>query len=133
MGRYIDRQTMIVGAGAGVGVIQTIGFTKIAGPFPLIGDYIPTPWNQWSTLGNILFGGVAFGISTFTNLIKSSDLKTFLQTYGITALIGGITWGVVLTLTTPLGARGRGLALRRPVGQMQPKTPTGIPATKILA
>jgi len=132
MGKYIDKQTMVVGAGAGVGVIQTIGFTRIGGPFPLIGQYIPAPWNQWSTLGNILIGGVAFGISTFTNLI-GGDIKTFLQTYGITTLIGGITWGIIYTMIPLAGARAKGLALARSVGTMQPRTPTGIPQTKVLA
>jgi len=101
------KEIIVTGAGAGVGVVQILVTKKYDGLFPLIGGYIPYPWGNYSTLGNILIGGVAFGISTFTKLL-SGDIKTFLQIYGITALIGGIANGILDTVVGAFTASGNG-------------------------
>jgi len=104
----IDKSTMVFGAGAAVGVSQTVIFREYVdstfGPIPGIGGYIPHPWGNWSSLGNIIIGGVAFGISQFTNLIKNRDFKGFLFTYGMTTLIGGFMNGILTTPALPARA-----------------------------
>ena len=104
----LDKKTMVVSAGAGLGVIQTI-WSKQWGLFPGIGGMMPAPWGKWSTIGNILIGGVVFGITTFTKLLASHNfVNTALQVYGITALIGGLANGVFeTTLGAHLPAGGR--------------------------
>lgn len=98
--KFIDKETMAMGAGAGIGVIQVVVFKEYAdanwGLFPVVGEYLPIGWGNWSSFGNILIGGIAFGISTFTNLIseRNEEINKFLQAYGITTLIGGIMNGI---------------------------------------
>jgi len=139
MVKKIDRETMVVGAGAGIGVIQTVLMKEYVdsefGPIPYISDFIPDPWARWSTFGNIVLGGVAFGLTTFTNLVKNYDVNKFFQIYGMTTLIGGImngifpgpTLGYKATRTAAL------VAPRTTVTRVAPQTPTGIPATRVLA
>jgi len=128
--RLIDKETMAMGAGCGIGVIQVVVFKEYAdlnwGLFPVIGQYIPAPWNRWSTFGNILIGGIAFGISTFTNLIsgRSEEINKFLQAYGITTLIGGIMNGIFPRTVMAAAAL--------PIAKVE-LVPTGIPVTKVLA
>ena len=132
--KYLDKETMAMGAGAGVGVIQTIIMKEYVdvtyGPIPGIGTSLGE-WGKWSTLGNILIGGVVFGISTFTGVIanKSYEFNKFLQMYGITALIGGIVNGIfprtTAVPTVPLrnasmprlAPRGLNRRVTRPVGR----------------
>jgi len=104
-----DKKSLVVSAGAGLGVIQTI-YTKELGLFPVIGDYLPPPWGKWSTIGNILIGGIVFGLTTFTNILNKSHnyINTALQVYGLTTLVGGLANGV---FETSLGLSGRGAAL----------------------
>jgi len=91
-----EKATMILGAGAAVGVSQTVIFREYLGPIPVIGDYIPHPWGNWSSLGNIIIGGIAFGVSQFTDILKNHrDFKGFLLTYGMTTLIGGFMNGIL--------------------------------------
>ena len=137
----LDKETMAMASGAGIGVIQTVVFKEYIdptyGPFPWISGIIPAPWNRWSTFGNILIGGIIFGLTSFTSLIsnKSFIANRFLQIYGITTLIGGITNGIFPGAVA--GARAPALRATRAVaaqrlgaGQL---TPTGIPMNKILA
>jgi len=91
----LDKATMVFGAGAAVGVSQTIIFREYLGPIPGIGDYVPHPWGNWSSLGNIIIGSIAFGVSQFTNIVKNSDFKGFLMAYGMTTLIGGFMNGIL--------------------------------------
>lgn len=137
--RLVSTET-VIWAGAGVGVVQTVTFKKFDaqwGAFPIIGQYLPQPWSRWSTIGNILFGGIAFGISRFTGLLSRHDyIRSFLQIYGITALIGGIANGVLVGLVPPPPGGGlvRRVVTRQPTGAaVAPQTPTGIPQTKVLA
>lgn len=136
----IDRTTMVMGAGAGVGVIQTV-LTKeyidpTFGPIPFVGQYLPYPWGNWSTFGNIVIGGICFGVATFTNVFsRKPEIGNFLSVYGITTLIGGFMNGI-FPGTAPL--RAAAPALRAAVApsmapSVAPITPTGIPPTTILA
>ena len=141
----LDRNIVTCGAGAGVGVIQTVlmkQYVDAYGPIPVVGTYIPAPWNRWSTLGNILIGGAVFGISQFTNVVKKDDVKDFLGVYGITAIVGGIMNGLFTPVVARAGAGAR--VARAPIrlaptvarsAQMAPSilTQTGIPPAKILA
>ena len=88
-----DKQTVIIGAGAGVGVLQTVISKQY--DFVLI-DAIPSPWNTMASLGNILIGGVLFSITQFTNIIanKNYAVNNFLKIYGMTTLIGGLMNGI---------------------------------------
>jgi len=91
----------IVAGGAGVAIVQNIIFRNYVDPqfglIPYIGGYLGPIWGRWSTLGNIILGGIAFGLSQFTNVIsnKSYTANSFLKIYGITTLIGGIVSGVL--------------------------------------
>lgn len=93
------QEIIVVGAGASVGVAQTVIFRQYVdgfGNFPLIGDMLPHPWGKWSTFGNILIGGIAFGLTQFTDIIadKSHDLNQFLKIYGMSVLVGGLMNGI---------------------------------------
>jgi len=138
----LDKNTISFGAGAAVGVTQTILFKEYVdtqfGPIPFVGDYLPYPWGNWSSLGNVLIGGIAFGVSQFTGAVKNTDLKNFLGTYGLTTLVGGVLNGV-FPASAPV-ARARRLVARAPVARaaartvsMAPITATGIPPATILA
>jgi len=132
-----DKEFIATGAGCGIAVIQTVLTKEYIdpqfGPIPVIGDYLPYPWGNWSTFGNILIGGIAFGLSTFTGLVdRNYDVKKFLQVYGIGTLIGGLINGI---FPTP-ALRARAAVAPRLVAtanRMTPLTPTGIPAAKVLA
>ena len=143
-----DKETLMLGAGAGIGVIQTVVFKEYLDPMygniPFIGDYLPAPWGRISVLGNILIGGVFLGITQFTNLIanKNYDINNFLKIYGITTLVGGIANGIFYGGASPMRARAAGTALRlaRPIqarannmNSMSPLTPTGVPAVRVLS
>jgi len=97
----IAKPTIVVGAGAGIGVAQTVAFKQYLDPMygnvPGIGDMLPDPWGKISVLGNILIGGIAFGISQFTTLVsrKNVDFNQFLKMYGLTTLIGGFANGAM--------------------------------------
>lgn len=132
----IDKALMIPAAGAAVGTVWVVtskSYLDTFGPIPIIGDYIPAPWNKWSTLGGILIGGVLFSVGAFTNVIKKKNarLNTFLTTFGITALVGGVLNGVLV----PPAARARApvrLAPTRAAGPL-PLTQTGVPPARVLA
>jgi hypothetical protein len=138
----IDKATMTFGAGAAVGITQAYLMREYVdqyGPIPFLGDFIPPPWNYWSTLGNIIVGGSLFGVSQFVKGIKG-DMKGFLAVYGLTTLVGGVLNGVFPGPHTVRTRATRRLAPRptlraRPQRRVQMKqpTPTGIPPTQILA
>ena len=134
----LGRDTITFGAGAAVGVTQTILFKQYLdtyGPIPFIGGLLPYPWGNWSTLGNILIGGVVFGVSQFTSWVTNYDLKSFLGTYGITTLVGGILNGVFPGGTVPTARRAaaRLAPAVRSARAVSPATPTGIPTGQILS
>jgi len=139
----VDKESLIMGAGASVGVIQTIVMKEYVDPqfgnIPYIGGMLPAPWGRWSTLGNIVIGGVFFGLSQFTRIIedKSYAANSFLKLYGITTLVGGIMNGIFPgTAAARLSApRAGGIRLTgRPVARAASTlTPTGIPMTKVLS
>ncbi|MCX6819658.1 MAG: hypothetical protein NT129_06710 [Candidatus Aenigmarchaeota archaeon] len=95
---YIDRQTIKIGAGAGIGIVQTFAFREYLDqyPIPVISDFIPYPWNRWSTFGNILIGAVALGVTSFTGVLnrKNPTLNKAVFVYGLTVLLGGIFNGI---------------------------------------
>lgn len=137
----LDKETGAMAAGAGIGVIQVVTFKEYIDPtygtIPYVDTIIPAPWNRWSTFGNIVIGGVVFAISSFTSWIsnKSYIANKFLQIYGITTLIGGITNGIFPGTTAAARAttlRARATTARAISRQVQ-TTPTGIPMNKILA
>ena len=138
----LDRNTISFGACAAVGVTQTIlmkQYVDTYGPIPFIGDYLPYPWGNWSTFGNILIGGVAFGVSQFTGAVKNNDIRNFLGTYGLTTLVGGVLNGV-FTNGAPAARRAgarRLVARAAPqvarAASVAPLTPTGISPATILA
>jgi len=92
-----DKKTVTMGAGAGVALVQTFLTRKYATNVPFIGDILPTNWGQWNTLGNILIGGVAYGLALNAKYFKKkkkADLKNFLTIYGMTLVVGGIMNGL---------------------------------------
>ena len=146
-----SKEFLAMGGGAAVGMIQVQVMEKYVdinyGTVPFIGDYLPAPWNKWSTIGNIIFGGVALGIAKFGKFGKKKNVRWFLGTYGVTTLIGGAVGGI-LTPAPPV-ARARAMArtvqpivaprgpvarppLQAPVPMGGP-TPTGISGSVIVA
>ena len=100
------QKTIVMGAGAAVGVVQTVLTRQYDVLIPGIGPYL-AGWGRLSTLGNILIGAVALGIPQFTNIVKNTDIGGFLQLYGITAICGGLVNGLssYLTSAPPSSAR----------------------------
>lgn len=96
----LDKAFLIPGVGASVGTIQTILTRQY--------DYVIVPtwmgWGNLSSLGNIIIGGVVFGIPLLTNRLNYS-LKSFLQVYGLTTLIGGIMNGLLSPVNPPSSSR----------------------------
>lgn len=139
----INKEIMIFGAGASVGVIQTIVTKEYVdanfGNFPGVGDMLPYPWGKWSTFGNILIGGVFFGLTTFTSVIRNKNFTVngFLQMYGLTTLIGGIMNGIFpggAPASRASRARRSGLRISpRIVARAGGATPTGIPPVTVVA
>ena len=93
----IGKSEAIMLTGAGVGMVQSYLTRDVIdamfGPIPMIGDYLGV-WGSYSTFFNIVVGGAAFVLSTFTGAIKNQTARTFLQGYGFTTLLGGIFNGV---------------------------------------
>lgn len=141
----IDKAIMIPAAGAGVGVAYTLLSKKYLDPYgnvPVIGDMMPVGWGTWSSLGGILIGGITFGVSMFTNVVKNQgySLYSFLTVFGFTTLVGGIMNGLFPGTTTAragmrLTPRARTYA-RSAVARtasMAPITATGVPAVQVLS
>ena len=103
----LDKKTAIMGTGAGVGLVQAYLTRDVLdamyGPIP--GLETLGVWGTYSTLGNIVIGGVAFGVSAFTSMAKG-NLQTFLQGYGFVTLLGGLFNGIFPNLQ--MAARMRG-------------------------
>jgi hypothetical protein len=139
---YVDRQTIMIGAGAGIGIVQTFAFREYLDQYPIpgISGVIPDPWNRWSTFGNILIGAVALGVTSFTGVLnkRNPTLNKIIWTYGLTVLLGGILNGV---WPKAMGMRARAPAMAQtfraaPMAMNNNgiyPTPTGIPYAKILA
>jgi len=94
-----------MGIGAGVGVAQTI----ITEQYDMVIPYLPSNFNKLSNAGNVIIGGLVFGISYFTTLVRSKSipLYEFLTVYGFTTLIGGLI-NTFLPSTTTARASGAG-------------------------
>jgi len=132
-------------AGAAIGATQLVLMDKYAdttGPIPFIGDFLPAPWNKWSTTGNMIFGGIAVFASIFTKALnKSLRVKKTVQTYGAVTFVGGLVSGLVqmmmvppVPLRTRIPLRAPGLTrMPTPGLTIAPMTPTGIPVTTILS
>jgi len=140
----IDKGLMIPATGAAVGTVWVVTSKAYIdsnfGPMPFIGTYIPSPWNYWSTGGSIVIGGILFGLGAFTNIIKKKNatINTFLTTFGITALVGGILNGVFYAPAAGARRAGAGVRLAPRLAQTRaagvaPITATGIPPARVLA
>jgi hypothetical protein len=82
----MDKQLLIMGAGAGTGVIVPVLMQKYVDPqFPggIAGIKL-------SVIIPVATGIAGIGIGMFTNLIKNDTLNNFVIMYGFTALISGI-------------------------------------------
>lgn len=92
---YFSKTEALVGTGAGIGLVQVYLTRNILdalwGPIPGVGEALGV-WGSWSTLGNMVIGGVAMGVS-MTNVAKGGA-KTFLKSYGFITLLGGILNGI---------------------------------------
>lgn len=95
--KYMDKKTMAINAGAGVGIIQALATRQYDITIP----YLPSNWNKLSSTGNIIIGGIAFGLSAFTKILnKNENIKNFLTIYGMSTLIGGLMNGLFPVVTT---------------------------------
>jgi len=128
------KKTVTMGAGAGVALVQTFLTRKFATNVPFIGDILPTNWGQWNTLGNILIGGVAYGLALNAKYFKKkkkADLKNFLTIYGMTLVVGGIMNGLFPGgvasggLSRLQGNAGMGLRRQAPNGRLGVSPMTG--------
>lgn len=91
-----------IGAGVTVGAVQSYILREyIDFPIPVVSDYLGS-WGMMSSLGNILIGGIAFGIAQFTEIIKKDVLKNLVKVYGLTNIAGGIVNGVAPKTPMPL-------------------------------
>ena len=119
--KYVNKDNLIVATGAGVGTLSSIMMRQWAdvnyGTIPGISGIIPAPWDRYSTLGNIIIGGLTFGIGTFAGL--SSNISGFLQGIGIVSLIAGLTFGVFPETTTGYRSRAR-LNRSQPIRSRRP-------------
>jgi len=151
-----------IGTGVGIGAIQSFVTREYADfVIPFISDYLPINWAMMSSLGNIIIGGIATGLS-FTRLLKDDNLKTLLKIYGLTTVAGGaingfmpktIPAGMGMVATLPTGQNGyytsqyypyyQGKFLRRPASRARgfasdvtrnpmAAIPTEIPYNKVL-
>jgi len=108
------KETGIVIAGATVGT---------AVPF-LMREYIDDKWSveqlgNWgkpSVLTGIITGGLATALGAFFGgKIRSEDLRTFLVSYGVPALVEGILFGIFPKQTTTAPARARAVVTTTPM------------------
>ena len=138
----IGKKEAVLGVGAGVGLVQAYLTRDVLdamwGPIPYIGDYLGV-WGTYSTFGNIAIGAVAFGLSTFTNVVKNETARAFFQGYGFTTLLGGIFNGIFpnLQLKARLGNRGYSASApavvrMNPVTTPQVRYPTHSPTEVLL-
>lgn len=98
-----NKDYLVMGAGAGTGVLVPIMIEKYVDPsYPSIAGMKP------SVLIPIATGGLGIGIGMFTNLIKNKNLKNFIILYGFSALVSGI----VTQATQTASLSGRGMRLQ---------------------
>lgn len=90
----INKELIANGTGCGIGVVQTVVTKQYLGGVPFFDQFIPYPWNQWGSLGNILIGGILFAISQGTSWVRNFEIKSFLTMYGMTTLVGGLMNGI---------------------------------------
>lgn len=68
-----------IGIGVGLGSLQIVATEQ----------YVTDP--QWKTWGNVIIGGIALGITQFTNWTKdNSTIDKVVLCYGWTTLLGGM-------------------------------------------
>ena len=97
------RETGIVIAGSAVGTAQTW----------ILREYIDDKWSieqlgNWgkpSVLLGIVGGGLATVVGAFVEKVRSEELKAFLVSYGVPALVGGILSGIFPKTAPTEGAR----------------------------
>jgi hypothetical protein len=114
----MDKQLLIMGAGAGTGALVPILMKKYVDPkYP--GGVAGI---KLSALIPIVTGAAGIGIGMFTHLIKNNELNNFIIMYGFAALVGGIATyatglslggGGAMQLRTP-AASGRYMNVRNP-------------------
>ena len=132
----LSKDVISFGSGAAVGVVASSLIKQYDVPIPFISDYIPYPWGNASTFGQLVAGLGLFGVAQFTKLIKNSQIKNFVTTFGVVLATTGAMNGI---LPAALGMRRA--AARAPVrlasrvtnNRMAPLTATGIPPARVLA
>lgn len=90
----INKEIMIMGAGAGVGVIIPSILRKY---YP--GQIIPhlemlQNWGTYDTFIPLVSGAALFLFANFTNFIRNASLKNFITFYGVTAVAKGLLNGI---------------------------------------
>lgn len=125
---------MILGAGAGTGVIVPAVLTKYvdATQEPLV----PT-WGIWGTYGvlvPIITGAASLVITQFTRLVRNTTMNDFFSMYGIVALLEGALTGALNVEEVPGGRarRARVAPMRMPAPvRRAPVTRGGLTPTRI--
>jgi hypothetical protein len=82
----MDKKLLIMGAGAGTGVLVPVLMRKYIDPKYPAG----VAGIKLSVLVPIVTGAAGIGIGMFTKLIKNDTLNNFIIMYGFTAIFGGI-------------------------------------------
>ena len=136
----IDKQTMAVGAGAGIGVVVPWilkEYVDTSYPSPLIGTL--GTWGKWSAFIPIVTG-VAALVPSFTKILnKKRSIKIMLFGYGITSLLSGIFNGMTpisagFSRPVPVVRQAVRPAVRQIATQLNNSlTPTRVTTQKILA
>lgn len=134
--KKLPKDVVSFGSGAAVGVISSALIKQYDVPIPFISDYIPQPWGNVSTFGQLVIGLGLFGTAQFTKLIKNSQIKNFVTTFGIVLAAAGAMNGV---LPATLGMRRVARApvrlapTRAATMALRDLTPTSIPPARVLA
>jgi len=114
--KFIERNTAVAAASAGIGVLQVVTFRAYIDP--TYGDIpfteaLPPEWRKWSSTGSVIIGTIALAAGSLLDL--SQNVKTFLQVYGVSVAVGGLTNGIFpATLGAMSRTRSR-LASRSPI------------------
>jgi len=56
MNRVFSKATVTMGAGVGIGLVAAAVSKKYDAIVPVIGEYLPVPWGNYSTIGLMLGG-----------------------------------------------------------------------------
>ncbi|MCX6665131.1 MAG: hypothetical protein NT038_03585 [Euryarchaeota archaeon] len=86
--REPKKDMLAIAAGAGLGVVLPTVLKKYYDvPVPVIGQYIPAPWNRTSVFIPVVAGGGSLAASFFA---PKGTVQSFLFVFGITSLIAGV-------------------------------------------